>query len=102
MANAFTVVANIRAAKGKEDALAAFLTEQVAAVIKAEPGCLVYRLHRSVTDPAQFCFYEMFKDEAAFELHRNSPHIAAFRERREKEGLIAAPAEVVVYRSVTD
>ena len=102
MKNVFTVIATIRAAAGKEDALAAFLTEQVAAVVNAEPGCLVYRLHRSVKDPAQFCFYEIFRDEAAFELHRNSPHVAAFRDRREKEGLTAGPAQVEIYRSLTD
>ena len=41
MANVLTVVAKVRAAKGKGDALAALLEEQVAAVRNAEPGCLV-------------------------------------------------------------
>ena len=40
MAEVLTVVAKIRAAKGKGDALAALLKEQVAAVTKAEPGRL--------------------------------------------------------------
>jgi len=44
MAGKVTVVAKIRAAKGKGDALAALLTEQVGVVRKAEPGCLAYRL----------------------------------------------------------
>ena len=102
MANVLTVVARIRAAQGKEAALAALLTEQVGVVLRAEPGCLVYRLHRSVKDPELFYFYETYKDDAAFETHRNAPHLAAFRERREKEGLTAGPAEVDVYRSLTD
>ena len=41
MADVLTVVAKIRAAKGKGDALAAPLKEQVAAVRKAQPCCLV-------------------------------------------------------------
>ena len=102
MAGLLTVVATIRAAKGKDAALAALLTEQVGVVLKAEPGCVVYRLHRSVKDPELFYFYEVYKDDAAFELHRNSPHLTAFRERREKEGLTAGPAQVEVYRSLTD
>ena len=102
MANALTVVARIRAAKGKEAALAALLTEQVGVVLKSEPGCVVYRLHRSVKDPELFYFYEVYKDDAAFETHRNAPHLAAYRERREKEALTAGPAEVEVYRSLTD
>ena len=72
MADVLTVVAKIRAAKGKGDALAALLKEQVAAVRKAEPGCLIYRPHRSTKDPDLFIFYEQYKDDAAFDLHRKA------------------------------
>src|SRR5213080_3967167 len=102
MANVLTVVAKIRAAKGKGDALAALLQEQVAAVMKAEPGCLVYRPHRSTKDPDLFVFYEQYKDDAAFDVHRKAPHLAAYRERREKEGLTEGKAEVEIFRSLTD
>lgn len=101
MSNLFTVVAKLRAAKGKGDAMAALLTEQAAAVLKAEPGCLAYRAHRSTKDPDVFLFYETYADDAAFELHRNAPHLAAFRQRREKEGLIEGAVEVEIYRSLT-
>ncbi|MFO1284433.1 MAG: putative quinol monooxygenase [Burkholderiales bacterium] len=94
------VVARLRAAPGKGDALAALLAEQVAAVLASEPGCTAYRLLRSDVDPDDFCFYETYVDDAAFELHRHSPRLAAFRERRQREGLVAGPAEVVVCRVV--
>src|SRR5215469_14781400 len=90
MANVLTVVAKVRAAKGKGDALAALLAEQAGVVRKAEPGCLVYRPHRSTKDPDLFIFYEMYKDDAAFDVHRKAPHLASYRERREKEGLTEA------------
>jgi quinol monooxygenase YgiN len=102
MAGVLTVVAKIRAAKGKGDALAALLTEQVAVVRAAEPGCLVYRPHRSTSDPDLFIFYEQYQDAAAFDAHRAAPHLAAYRERREREGLIEGPVEVEIYRSLTD
>jgi quinol monooxygenase YgiN len=102
MADVLTVVAKVRAAQGKGDALAALLKEQVAAVLKAEPGCLVYRTHRSTKDPDLFVFYEQYKDDAAFDFHRKAPHFVAYRERREKEGLTAGPAEVEIYKSLTD
>ena len=76
MADVLPVIGKIRAPKGKGDALAALLKEQVAAVRKMEPGCLVYRYHRSTQD-----LYEQFKDDAARDLHRKSPHLAAYRER---------------------
>lgn len=102
MADVLTVVAKIRAAKGKGDALAALLAEQATVVKKAEPGCLVYRPHRSTTDPEQFIFYEQYQDEAAFDAHRADPHLATYRERREKEGLTEGAVEVEIYRSLTD
>jgi quinol monooxygenase YgiN len=102
MADVLTVVAKVRAAKGKGDALAALLKEQAAVVRKAEPGCLVYRPHRSKKDPELFLFYEQYKDDAAFDAHRKGTHLAAFRERREKEGLTEGAVEVEFYLSLTD
>lgn len=102
MPNVLTVVARLRAARGKGDALAALLSEQAVVVLKAEPGCLVYRAHRSAKDPELFLFYETYSDDAAFEAHRNAPHLAAFRQRREKEALTEGAVEVEIYRSFTD
>jgi quinol monooxygenase YgiN len=102
MANVLTVVAKIRAAKDKGDALAALLSEQAAVVRNAEPGCLVYRLHRSTKEPELFLFYEMYVDDEAFDLHRKAPHVAAYRQRREKAGLTDGPAEVEIFRSCTE
>jgi quinol monooxygenase YgiN len=102
MANVLTVVARIRAATGKGDALAALLSEQAAVVRGAEPGCLVYRVHRSTSDPDLFLFYETYADDAAFDLHRKAPHLAAFRQRRENEALTEGPAVVEIFRSVTE
>jgi len=102
MANVLTVIARVRAAVGKGDALAALLAEQAAVVRQAEPGCLVYRPHRSTTDPELFLFYEAYADDAAFDAHRKAPHLAAFRERREREGLTEGPVQVEIFRSLAD
>jgi quinol monooxygenase YgiN len=102
MANVLTVVAKLRAAKGKGDALAALLSEQADVVRNAEPGCLVYRAHRSTSDPELFLFYEMYVDDAAFDLHRKAPHLAGYRQRREKEALTDGAAVVEIYRSFTE
>src|SRR4051812_23143999 len=96
------VVARSRAAKGKGDALAALLTEQTGVVRKQEPGCVAYRLHRSSTDPDSFLFYELYEDDAAFDAHRRAPHLAAYRQRRESEGLVDGAVEVQVFRPLTD
>jgi len=101
MSNVLTVVATLRAAEGKADELAALLAEQAAVVLREEPGCLVYRAHRSTSDPALFLFYEAYQNEAAFDVHRKAPHSASYRARREKEGLTEGAVDVQVYRSIT-
>ncbi|HKU85383.1 MAG TPA: putative quinol monooxygenase [Casimicrobiaceae bacterium] len=100
MPNVLTVVARLRAAPGKGDALAALLVEQVATVRSTEPGCVAYTAHRSTRDPELFLFYEMYQDDAAFDVHRRSPHLARYRERREAEELVAGPAEVETFRPI--
>ena len=101
MSNVLTVVATLRAARNKGDALAALLAEQAAVVLREEPGCLVYRAHRSVSDPDLFLFYETYENEAALDGHRRAPHLAAFRARRESEGLTEGAVDVQVYRSIS-
>jgi quinol monooxygenase YgiN len=100
--NEVTVVARLRAAPGKAEALAAMLTEQVGVVRKAEPGCLAYRLHRSTQDPDLFVFYETYADAAAFAAHRDAPYVLAYRERRQREGLAAGPVEIEILQALTD
>jgi len=102
MSNAVTIVARLRAANGKSEALRALLVEQAKAVRAAEPGCSIYRVHQSVDDPHLFFFYEVYVDQAAFDAHRDAPHVMPFRARREAEGLAAGPVEVQVFRAVTD
>jgi quinol monooxygenase YgiN len=96
------VVAKLRARAGREKELEALLKRQVAAVRANEPDCLAYRLHRLGQDPTTFLFYEQYRTEAAFDAHRKAPHLAAYRERREKEGLTEGAAEVEIFRSLTD
>ncbi len=45
-----------------------------------EPGCLRFDVNQQEDDPAQWLFYEVYKDSAAFETHRASPHFAAYQQ----------------------
>ena len=49
-----------------------------------------------------FLFYEIYADDAAFDAHRASPHLAAYRKRREDEGLLEGSVDVKVYRAITE
>jgi quinol monooxygenase YgiN len=39
-----------------------------------EPGVHVFRIHQSLSEPENFFFYEVFKDEAAFQAHQQTEH----------------------------
>ena len=45
-----------------------------------EPGCVQFDISQKEDDPAQWLFYEVYKDSAAFEAHRASPHFAAYQQ----------------------
>ena len=45
---------------------------------RREPGCLQYIGQQSVDDPRRFVFYELYRDQAALDAHRASPHYAQY------------------------
>jgi quinol monooxygenase YgiN len=68
---AFTVMWEAR--DGEADA-AADIIARFAPKARKEPGLELLTVNRSKSNPAQFLFYEIFKDEAAFEAHQQTPH----------------------------
>lgn len=57
---------------------AAALLRQMVEPTRAEPGNLLYLVHRSPTEPEKFFFYEQYTDQAALDAHRVSPHFQQF------------------------
>ena len=45
---------------------------------RREPGCILYVVQRSRENPRHYLVYEQYKDEAALEAHRNSPHFQQY------------------------
>jgi autoinducer 2-degrading protein len=44
-----------------------------------EQGCIRFNVLRDQQDPNVYCFFEVYKDEAALEAHRAAPHYAEWR-----------------------
>jgi quinol monooxygenase YgiN len=100
MPNVLTVVAKIYPKPEKADEVQALLVKMAEAVRTAEPECIVYRPHRLEGTPPVFLFYEQYRSDAAFELHKTARHLAGHR--AEMKGLVARPTEIELYRSLTD
>ena len=48
---------------------------------RKEPGCIMYLVHRHKTDPRRFLVYEQYKDDAALEANRTSPHFLQYAKK---------------------
>ena len=55
------------------------------AASRQEPGCLMYVVHRHRTDSTRFFIYEQYRDDAALEVHRQSPHFQEYAIRALKD-----------------
>ena len=45
---------------------------------RKEPGCVQYVGHQSTENPRRFFFYEVYKDEAALQAHRDAPYFKQY------------------------
>ncbi len=68
-------------AKTGREAEVAELFAKLTAESRKEPGCAIYQVHRHRTEPRRFFIYEQYKDDAALEAHRASPHFLQYAKK---------------------
>ena len=71
----FTV--RLRFSSDNHDEIVQILRELTRAS-RQESGCVSYVPHWVESDPTTVLIYEQYKDEAAAELHRGTPHFAKY------------------------
>ena len=71
---AYSVVAQVRAKPGKEDALRE-ATLPLIALVRGDPRNLVYFLQEDRAKPGHFIFYEIFASQADFEAHNAMSYV---------------------------
>ena len=67
------IVAQWEAKDGEADKVAAIL-DRFLPEAQREEGAKLFLISRANENPAQFLFYELFRDEAAFKAHQESAH----------------------------
>ncbi len=60
----------------EEEALGLF--QKLTHATREEPGCRMYQVHRSTSDPRRFFIYEQYDDQGALDAHRATPHFDQF------------------------
>jgi quinol monooxygenase YgiN len=63
---------------GREGAFDRLSREAVRAAQQGEPGTLIYACHEVVGAPTQRIFYQLFRDQAAYEEHQRRPYVRQF------------------------
>lgn len=76
MTTSIVVIATMQAKPGEEDTVEKALTGAAQAV-HAEPGCLLYALHRAVSTPGEFVMIEKWSSQTSLTAHLRG---AAMRE----------------------
>ena len=71
------VVAQWEAKDGQADRIAEILARFLPEA-QREPGANLFLIGRARENPAQFLFYELFRDEAAFKAHQESAHFKTY------------------------
>jgi quinol monooxygenase YgiN len=65
-------------AKVGQEAEVAEVLAKLTTEARKEPGCAMFQVHRHRTEPRRFFIYEQYKDDAALETHRNTPHFLQY------------------------
>ena len=76
----FANVVTIEVATGRRDQFLPLLAAHKARCLKHEPGTLQFEILLPKDDDTKALSYEVYRDDAAFEVHRNGPSLAQWRE----------------------
>jgi autoinducer 2-degrading protein len=67
------IMATIEVNKGKGEDFIKEYRKALPKVLK-DPGAMAYILHRDISNPDKFYFYEKYADKKATEFHTTTPH----------------------------
>ena len=76
------VLAVVWVAKPGHENQVADVFRKLEADSRREQGCLMYIVHRHRDEPGRFFIYEQYRDDAALQAHRDSPHFQEYAVKR--------------------
>jgi autoinducer 2-degrading protein len=82
----YALIVSLKVKPDLRDKFLAAAEDDSTSSVRDEPGCLRFDVLQDQSDENHFFFYEVYRDEAAFQAHGQAPHFARWR---------AAAAEVL-------
>lgn len=97
MGTQVTVIAQLKAAEGKENELKEMLLNLIEPS-RNDDGCINYDLHQSEDDSTLFMFHENWASKELLDKHLATPHLQDFIKK--SEGLLAKPMDVSLWEKI--
>ena len=66
--------------------------------VRDEPGCLRFEVLQDQRDADTYYFFEVYRDQAALEAHRQTPHFARWSQASEQ--VLAEPAQRILTNKI--
>lgn len=92
MRDMFALVVRFDLRPGTEEAFDQLVTEATASIRSKEPGTLLYLCHSVKAAPHARVFYELYRNDEAFQAHEVAEHVKDFHARRKP--MMAGPERV--------
>ncbi|MBH63670.1 MAG: antibiotic biosynthesis monooxygenase [Alphaproteobacteria bacterium] len=73
------VLAQVDIDPAQKEAFHARVQKHAADSFANEEGCLLFQVNVDQENPNRYVMYEIYRDQAAIEVHMNSDHMAAWR-----------------------
>jgi len=75
----FSLLVQMTVRPGRREEFLAGMAANAEASVRDEPGCLRFDVCSVAGDERRFLLYELYRDAAAFEAHKATPHFTAWR-----------------------
>ncbi len=79
----YIIVEPIQIKEGFKEQFTKGMTENARSAVNDEQGCLRFDVVQDANDDHRIWIYEVYEDEAAFQVHTQSPHFIKFRDASE-------------------
>jgi len=76
----FALIVSLRIKPEKRERFLQAAEENSTASVRDERGCLRFDVVEDQAEPTHFFYYEVYRDESAFDAHKQTPHYARWRQ----------------------
>ena len=76
----YVIIAPLQIKEGYKEQFVNGIMEDASGAVHDELGCLRFDVIQDVNDDNRIWVYEVYKDEAAFQAHTQTPHFLKFRD----------------------